>query len=913
MKKSLIALSLGFLISCGQQTSDEHLTSAKAFLEQDNVPAAIVELKNAVQLDPKSAEARFLLGEAYMQRKEYANAEKELSRAMDLGYPVNEVVPLLSQAYKQTNAHAALSEMDIKNTGLSDVEKLKVGFAKLQSLLALDKQGEAAALVEELSALDTRSVYKGLVEVVGLILNEGYDEALTSLASLREQAPMNADIMQLQGRLYLQLNRIEDAIAVYRDFVKNDSADTESKFILARLLVNNQNTKEAAGYIDELLKLSKENPLLNQLKATTSAAEGEFEVAQEYAEKAIYQGNTDPTLRLVAGYAAYQRQDFEGTNRHLAFIASDLPPAHPALKMLAASQLQLGLTSQASTILNKIENVSESDASLFSRTGYELIRSGNVEEAKALVQKSETISQSAEDLTRLGVLKLSLNNVEGILDLEKAVDKSPALESAKTTLGTAYLATQQFDKALALAENWISSEPNSVDPYILKTEVYIQQKAFTDARNAVTKALEIEPGNGIVQLAEARIDVAQGQNEQALNKINQILAQKADFIPAIAAYYQVKKASEQSDGAMTPALNALNTSPENKALKELVARMHFSEANYDASMALLEDTTFDNQTASNLWSLYGQLLLRLNQTDKALSHYDKWLALQPLNKDAILGKLLILDARQNYTQGVELASGFLENRNDSQIAMLNTHFTVMSGQFVQAREMFNALPDNIQALPIMKSTLARILVAEQQPQDALPLAKAAYEAVSNTRNVVLNLAILELLDRQQDGIQLLEKHIASNPTDIAALMLLAERQINSDPKKAAATYEKTLALRSDNFVVLNNIAYLYSQEGDNDKAEEFALRAVELQPENAAALDTLAQIYVAESRFDDALKYYERAINDDMQNEEIYLNYIEALLAADKTALAKRKLAQRELQQEASKQRIEALKRQYQL
>ena len=77
-------------------------------------------------------------------------------------------------------------------------------------------------------------------------------------------------------------------------------------------------------------------------------------------------------------------------------------------------------------------------------------------------------------------------------------------------------------------------------------------------------------------------------------------------------------------------------------------------------------------------------------------------------------------------------------------------------------------------------------------------------------------------------------------------------------------------------------------------------RAVELKPNNSAALDTLAQIYVAEKDYKEALNLYDRAITDAMQNEEIYLNYVEALLLSEDKFLAKRKLGQREMKQKVS-------------
>ena len=93
---------------------------------------------------------------------------------------------------------------------------------------------------------------------------------------------------------------------------------------------------------------------------------------------------------------------------------------------------------------------------------------------------------------------------------------------------------------------------------------------------------------------------------------------------------------------------------------------------------------------------------------------------------------------------------------------------------------------------------------------------------------------------------------------------------------------------------------MYLQNGDIEKAKGYGLKAVELEPNNSAALDTLAQIYVAEKEYKEALNLYDRAITDTMQNEEIYLNYVETLLFAKEIILAKRKLSQREMKQKIS-------------
>jgi cytochrome c-type biogenesis protein CcmH/NrfG len=76
------------LVGCDKLRSysdAEHVQRAKDFQEKGNVTAAIIELRNALQKNPKNPEARWLLGDAYTSQGFGKEAEKELLQAQELG------------------------------------------------------------------------------------------------------------------------------------------------------------------------------------------------------------------------------------------------------------------------------------------------------------------------------------------------------------------------------------------------------------------------------------------------------------------------------------------------------------------------------------------------------------------------------------------------------------------------------------------------------------------------------------------------------------------------------------------------------------------------------------------------------------------------------------------------------------
>src|SRR6266542_3328791 len=63
---------------------ERHLTKARAYLKESKLNEAVVEFRNAVKADPRSAESRFELAMVLLKRGDLRAAYVELVRAVDL-------------------------------------------------------------------------------------------------------------------------------------------------------------------------------------------------------------------------------------------------------------------------------------------------------------------------------------------------------------------------------------------------------------------------------------------------------------------------------------------------------------------------------------------------------------------------------------------------------------------------------------------------------------------------------------------------------------------------------------------------------------------------------------------------------------------------------------------------------------
>ena len=753
IKRTTLAVMLtsALLSGCSEKSMESHLADARNYASQQQLDAAIVEYKNAIQKAPNAAEPRFELGKLYLQQNNFAAAEKELNKAMDLGHPVSQVIPLLSVAYQQSGAENALSEVDYRAEGMTAVESAEVGFYKLQALMQLGKTEEAQALLADLSTLDTSSVYKGLIDSYVFVLDNDMEGALAATEALREQAPTNKDVLQQLAKIYLQNGEPEKAAEVYGVYVSQFPDDVTSKFAYAALLIEIRDLEKAAPIVNDLLTLNENHPLLNTFKGIIESANENYAKALEHLEIAVQNGRSDQVVRLVAGFSAYQIQDFEAAQRHLTMVASSLPDNHPGLRMLADSMLQLGENDEALEVLARVEGEQGIDAALFSKASYQLLKDGNVVGAKQMVEKSEAVSATAEDLSRLGVLQLSLNDIDGLVNLEEAVEKAPESVTSQATLLRAYIATNQLDKAKVAAKEWHEQSPETAAPLIYLGNIATAEGAYQEAAQYLDKASGLSDAGNEVTYSRANLLVAEGKKENAIAFIRAFIDENPADVQALALWFAL--AAEEGDGnaVIAHTQTQFNKNKSDLKLRLLLARMYSINGQLDNTVSLLADVEGDESSPQVFWNLKGQTLIATNNVKEATAFFDRWLSFYPQDKNAVLGKLLIVDSQKQFKQGLALTDKVLAKRPDAQLTLLKAYFHSRLGQAKPAWDIINSTTDDVKALPFVRGIIARLHLIEKAPEQAVEHAKAAYDATQNSDNALLLVAALEMSGKKEQA------------------------------------------------------------------------------------------------------------------------------------------------------------------
>lgn len=891
--KLFLALTLLFSIAgCSEKTAEDSMQEAVEYSEKGDPKAAVVALKNAVQEAPRLDKARFELGKTHLKLNNFDEASKELSRALEYGYAENKVIPLLAEALTRSGANVAMSELTYQGALLTPAEQLEVGSRKVAALLELDKWAEASVLIDELLVNDMDTPYRGMIEGYQFVIAKNYPEALNTIKLVLEKAPLNRDVISFGARLYILNGDIENATNLYENYIKVAEDDLQAKFALVNILMQQQQSERAEKYIDELLAINMNNGMLNQLKATARAAANDHEAAKRFAEKAINSGRGDITLRLIAGFSSYNIQDFEGTIRHLTVVAGLLPDEHPALRMLADSQLHLDMGEDAALVLSRVNNITPDDLSLFSRTSYELIKAGDTDSAEEMIEQAQKVTESSEDLVRLGALKLTLNNLEGVADLERAVAQSPDSVMAKNTLAGAYLATKKLDKAMALAKQWQKDQPGIVEGYLLEADVLSTQQKFDEATKAVDKASSIDPTNAFAQLASIRLDMIAERYEQGLVKADKLLAQEPNNVQALASYFKIKNELGDASQAIEKIETAANKDIDNEPLTILYASILVSEKKFIEAIDVLNKVDANRLTPSTFWGLKGIALYNTSNLADSYTHYTKWAGFFPTQVDPTLGLLNVLDLQRKHTEAATVAANFLAEKDNLQIQMMESYFLAMSGNAAGAKQSLGKVGRDYQELPYIRGVKARVALLEGRGMQGVDDAKSNYMAKKSPDNLILYVQTLDAAGQTPQAFPIIQQHVKDFPNDARSKALFAERKVASDPTGALATYEEMLKEFPDSPVLLNNAGYLHYLAKNMEKAYEYSSKAYKLNPTNLEFSDTYAQILMHRGETEQAVEAYNLAITDTVNDETIILNYIEALLTNNNKLAGKRRIQQ---------------------
>jgi len=153
----MLLSSSSLLYGCSADVTDaQHLARAQEYIDAGNVKAASIELKNALQKNPGNPRARLLMGRLNLEMGNVAAAEKELTKAHELGVEDELILPLMSRVLLLQGKSDEVQRLSLNN--LTAKGKAEVLAAQGQAKLVRGEVAEADLLIEQAISKDPESI-----------------------------------------------------------------------------------------------------------------------------------------------------------------------------------------------------------------------------------------------------------------------------------------------------------------------------------------------------------------------------------------------------------------------------------------------------------------------------------------------------------------------------------------------------------------------------------------------------------------------------------------------------------------------------------------------------------------------------------------------------------------------------------
>lgn len=852
------------LPGCTEKSERELIDSAKSLLEKGDRQAAIVQLKTALQQNPQSGEARALFGDTLLKTGAAAAAVAELERARELKYSNVLVIPALARALLASGQAKKVVD-SFGSTTLEDpvaTSDLKTTVAVAYAALGIKDRSEAA--VDAALVLNAKNSAARLQKASLIGLRFATDDALALVAQVLSDDPKHLQALQLRGNLLL--GGKGDAVGAAKAF--RDALAIDARFVPAHLglITLAMGQKDAEAVKAQVAALKKAWPNSTQARfyeAQMALADGNLKAAREGVQELMRKAPTDPQLLQLAATIELRDDALAVAASHLQKALLSAPNSQTARRLLAQTYIRMGQGAKALPVLAPLLQQIRPDSEAQTLAAQAHLQAGDKSAAdKLFAQAMKADPNDPKLLSAQALSQIARGDLDaGFAQLESVSARDPGVAS-DLALINARLRSNDLESALKAVERLQSKVPNKPLPHYLRGRILLQKNDAAAAKSSFEKALGVDPAFYPAAAGLAAIDLTDRKPDDAGKRFEALLALDPKNPRALLAVADLRQRAGAEPAEITGLLtNAVRLSPADADLRVRLVAHYASLRNAKAALAAAEDAVAALPNDMRMLDILAETQITAGDARQGITSFAKAAAAQP-NRHLPLLRLAdayaktkdFASATKTLRRALEISPRLLQARQGLvQIALADRRFDEAADL---AREIQKQRP--AEAIGYMLESEVR---ARQQRWDpAISAARMALDR-SKSSDAATRLYVLYLTaGRRVDADRLAADWERQQPDDADFQFELATIAMASKNfPDAEARFRKVVAVRPNDVMALNNVAWLLTQQGKTG-AVQLAQRAHELRPDSASIMDTLASALAADNRLPDAIMWQRKAL-----------------------------------------------------
>jgi putative PEP-CTERM system TPR-repeat lipoprotein len=847
-------LASSLLSACGADSPQALIASAKASMARNDDKTAVIQIKNALQENPNSGEARFLLGSTLLDEGDFVAADLELRKAQALNYAPDLVTPkvaavLLAQAqykkltdeYSSTRLGAAASTADLDTS---------IAYA-----FAMQGRQELAQAALQAALAAAPGFEPALVAQARFVARAGDADAAIALADkVLQRDPRSVEAWRLQGDIHMYLKSDPDqALVDYRKALDVDANFTPAHLAVLSILMAQRKADEAEKQLNQLRKVTGNTAQTIYIEALIAYLRKNTEKAHQLTQQLLKIAPDSPAILLLAGGVDLQSGALLQAESHLEHAVQLAPNALVARRMLVTTYLRSNQPERALAALLPGQTKEQVPPELYAVAAEVYLQNGDVKTAEEFFSKAakldptDTGTRTSLALTHMvnGQAPLAFDELQSIAASDKGT-------SADLALISAYMKRGDHESALRAVDAFERKQPGQPLAANLRGRILLAMKDPAGARKSFEQSLAIAPSYFPAVASLASLDAKENKLADASKRLEAFSAGNPKSSSALMALALVPgTASEDAAGYLKKAIAA---SPGAAAPRLLLIDLHLSNKNLRMAAATAQEAVAALPDQPDILAALARVQQQSGEPNQAIATFGKLAELEPNSPepfmrlaDAQLQADNMDGARESLRKGLAVKPDLIEAQR--RLVSLDAAAGDFQGALEIARTVQRQRPNEA----VGYAMEGDIGATRHDWDKAANAYRAGLKQVPATELAVRLHSVLLSSGPGAEAEKFEAGWRKAHPADATFLFYLGDAALGrKDYVSAESAYMAVLKLQPANAAAFNNLAWVTSLQ-NKQGAVAYAEKANQLAPDQPAFMDTLASVLAGAGQYDKAI------------------------------------------------------------
>lgn len=679
-RKKLLFLACAMVLQgCGDSgnRSEEYLASAKSFYEEENYDKAKLELKNALQINDKLAEAYYYLALVSEKEENWKEVYNSLQQTVKFNPKNSEARLKLARLYIMSGfMDQAKTEIDLLLVeGANDPDIIAI------KGVLLFKQGDTAgALAEANKALLLKS---GHVESVGLIIGvyleqQEYTSAEKHINKAVAEYPDEVDFYLLKLRVHMAAKDPVLIEQTYQTVIEKFPEKLNFSYELAKFYVFRKRDSDAVSLLEGVVE-KNQSLLRPKLILVDYLLQKDIGSAEGRLNKFIEMHPSEPELYFKLANLYILQEKFQEARKPLNWIVENSGDSEKGVKAkatLAKFAAQDGDKDKALAMINDILEIdSRNYDALILKARMNLsdgLQDDAIVELRSILRD---YSKSDEAMVLLGQAFAQKGSPElAEENFRKALDLNPANFSALMPVVSRMMKGDDMARAEELLTVALKSQPNHKEALQALAEIRLARKDWEGSQkiaDLMGKSTKGAKGRGMAHYLSGQISQGQGALEKAIEQYKLALSDIPGLAGALSNMSICYEGLKQRD-KMHAYLDDFTVKNPTLYFPVLFKSQLFGLGKeWDKAIAMLNKGLSKWPDIVQFHETIAVIHLGNNEQDKAIEAYR--LGLEKIPDNERLGALLaaVYEKQNDYDNAVKVYESVIEKNPKADVAVNN--------------------------------------------------------------------------------------------------------------------------------------------------------------------------------------------------------------------------------------------------